>query len=382
MYSTTQNQTSCSAMKAVFTFLFLAAFSYSQAQLSFKETSYDFGNVESGKVVSHRFTFTNVSGKKLGVQTLKTTCKCTESKLESSELLPGLESGVEVSYNSSGQKGAFTNSVQLLVEKMMRPVTFTIRGNVIDKTEEEGVVYKDTLGNLAFDHINDQGATLKTYEDKEFVFKYKNIGSKPITFNKAAEAKECFVVTFSELTVKPGKEGVVTVKFLGAKARDAKFVDGQAISELIVLKSDDPKSNNQHPLAINANYQRVFSAEEMANAPVIEFDTKEYVAGEIIQGQSLKYSFVFKNTGKSPLEIESAKASCGCTATAPQDKIVQPGDKSQIDIQFDSKGKMGPQHKTVTVKSNDPKNSTIVLHFRCTIIEDPFGSGTGAPVSK
>jgi hypothetical protein len=139
-------------------------------------------------------------------------------------------------------------------------------------------------------------------------------------------------------------------------------------------------------LSVTANYKRVYSEAELANAPTIQFETTDYRGGEIIQGQALNYSFKFTNTGKSDLIIGSAKASCGCTATAPKEKVIAPGKTSQIDIQFDSKGKMGEQHKTVTVKTNDPKNRTIVLNFRCKIIEDPFSGGgkggTLAPAAK
>ena len=79
-------------------------------------------------------------------------------------------------------------------------------------------------------------------------------------------------------------------------------------------------------LSVNGNFQKVFSEEEKANSPRIEFETLSVNGGQIIEGEKFEYDFKFKNSGKSDLIIESAKASCGCTATAPSDKVIKGGE--------------------------------------------------------
>ena len=46
---------------------------------------------------------------------------------------------------------------------------------------------------------------------------------------------------------------------------------------------------------------------------------------------------------------------------------------------FDSNGRTGAQHKTITVTSNDPDQPNVVLTFKCNIVTNPFGTGGGAP---
>ena len=81
--------------------------------------------------------------------------------------------------------------------------------------------------------------------------------------------------------------------------------------------------------------------------------------------------------------IESVKASCGCTATAPKDDVIVSGQSSEIVATFDSRGRVGKQNKSITVKTNDPDESTIVLRFAVEVVKDPFhvGGGGMSPVA-
>jgi hypothetical protein len=47
------------------------------------------------------------------------------------------------------------------------------------------------------------------------------------------------------------------------------------------------------------------------NAPVIKFEKEVYDFGKIKTGDKVTYDFKFKNTGKSPLIIIDAVATCG-----------------------------------------------------------------------
>ncbi|MCJ8166845.1 DUF1573 domain-containing protein [Pontibacter sp. E15-1] len=93
-----------------------------------------------------------------------------------------------------------------------------------------------------------------------------------------------------------------------------------------------------------------------ANAPVITFQEQEYDFGTIKQGDVVNHTFKFTNTGKSPLIIESATASCGCTVPQPPTEPIAPGESSQIEVKFNSAGKMGQQYPTVTVRANTQPN--------------------------
>ena len=89
-----------------------------------------------------------------------------------------------------------------------------------------------------------------------------------------------------------------------------------------------------------------------ADAPVMKFDKETHDFGKIITGQIVTYEFKFTNTGKSPLIISNAKASCGCTVPTWPKEPVKPGESGVIKVIFDSKGKTGLQDKQITVSAN------------------------------
>jgi hypothetical protein len=82
----------------------------------------------------------------------------------------------------------------------------------------------------------------------------------------------------------------------------------------------------------------------------------------VTDGEKVMYSYRFKNTGSKPLVIVEASASCGCTVPQKPEKPVLPGETGFIKVVFDSKGRVGPAHKTVTVQSNaKPEFPTLIL---------------------
>ena len=83
------------------------------------------------------------------------------------------------------------------------------------------------------------------------------------------------------------------------------------------------------------------SAKDAEKLPVIEFETKTYDFGDVIEGERLTYSFKFKNTGKSNLIIYSSEATCGCTTSQPPKAPIRPGESDEIVVTFDSQGQKG-----------------------------------------
>lgn len=86
--------------------------------------------------------------------------------------------------------------------------------------------------------------------------------------------------------------------------------------------------------------------------PVITFDSDVHDFGRLSAGESISYSFHFRNTGSADLIISGCSATCGCTiADYPQDRIA-PGGEGYVTVTFKSAGKSGQQFQEVTVVTN------------------------------
>ena len=98
------------------------------------------------------------------------------------------------------------------------------------------------------------------------------------------------------------------------------------------------------------------------DAAVLSFESGMFNFGKIVQGEKVHHEFKFTNTGKSPLIITNATATCGCTIPEPPKEPIKPGESNVIKVVFNSDGKMGMQDKIITVTSNgNPATSEVHL---------------------
>jgi hypothetical protein len=112
--------------------------------------------------------------------------------------------------------------------------------------------------------------------------------------------------------------------------------------------------------ADNASKTNADSAATAANAPVAKFEKESHDFGKIKEGDKVSYDFKFTNTGKSPLIITSARATCGCTTPTWPKAPVKPGESGVISVTFNSAGKSGLQDKQITVTANTQPAETMV----------------------
>lgn len=116
---------------------------------------------------------------------------------------------------------------------------------------------------------------------------------------------------------------------------------------ICVLISCDIRNtkNKSDVMATNAGQQFIDST-------TIQMIDSVYNFGKVTDGAMVEYSYRFRNTGKKPLIVSSAVASCGCTVPEKPEEPVKPGETGFLKVVFNSKGRVGPVHKDVTVTSN------------------------------
>lgn len=84
----------------------------------------------------------------------------------------------------------------------------------------------------------------------------------------------------------------------------------------------------------------------------MEFSKLEHDFGTIPGDKVVTTVFTFTNTGEANLVISKAMGSCGCTVPDYPKEPIAPGQKADIKVSFDPKGKKGMQNKTVTLTTN------------------------------
>lgn len=93
-------------------------------------------------------------------------------------------------------------------------------------------------------------------------------------------------------------------------------------------------------------------------AAVIEFTEKIYQFGRVKAGTIVTHEFHFKNTGKHPLIIKNAQASCGCTVAEYPKEPIPVGGTGSIIAKFNTEGRNSMQAKYITVYANTIPSET------------------------
>lgn len=94
-------------------------------------------------------------------------------------------------------------------------------------------------------------------------------------------------------------------------------------------------------------------SDDSGKGAIITWEAPSFEFGDIYKGEKVLHTYKFTNTGNSPLIITNVEVTCGCTIPKgwPRDPIM-PGNRGELQVQFDSTGKFGRQNKVVTIVSN------------------------------
>tara|TARA_B100001741_G_scaffold251069_1_gene212830 strand:+ start:259 stop:705 length:447 start_codon:yes stop_codon:yes gene_type:complete len=101
------------------------------------------------------------------------------------------------------------------------------------------------------------------------------------------------------------------------------------------------KSDNQNKTQVQQSYAE------------ITFDRIFHDFGTIKEGEIAKTVFSFTNTGENDLYIVDAIGSCGCTIPKyPKNIAIKPGSSGEIEVNFDSNGRLNLQQKMIKITAN------------------------------
>jgi hypothetical protein len=136
-----------------------------------------------------------------------------------------------------------------------------------------------------------------------------------------------------------------------------------------LLLNSDKNGSSTTPPAIATLDQHAPTAEDVKNQTTIQWIDSVKTVGKIKNGEKVQISFRFKNTGDKQLVITSVIVSCGCTVAEKPEQPIAPGEEGVIKAEFNSAGRLGTNHKTITVQSNTPGGIS-TLNFDVEVVDN------------
>ena len=341
---------------------------FESPNIEFEEKIFDFGEViESGGPVAHNFKFVNTGFVPLIINNVRTSCGCTTPEWTKEPVMPGQMGSIKVLFNPRSRPGPFDKTVTIKSNAEKSSVILRIKGNVI--TPKSGDLsdnrfnyirtkYRAKIGDLRLKNPHIAFNDMMKGETKKRVIDIAN-GSRETPIKVSFSSIPGFLeINVNPEILDPAQEG--TIEFT-LKSADIDEWD-RIIHRLHVLVNDERPENNV--LTVTAIIKEDFSKltpKQLENAPQIYIESKTFNFGSIKQGKKVEYDFVLKNTGKTDLLIRRVWATCGCTAVEPKKNIIPPGRSTHIRTIFNTAGRAGDQKKMITVITNDPKNSKVIL---------------------
>ena len=183
------------------------------------------------------------------------------------------------------------------------------------------------------------------------VFILTNNGGDLLIIEKVQASCGCTAANPDKNELAPGESTNLEVVFNSAGRNGAQ-------KKNITIKSNDPE-NPLVKLVVTATVIKSDNSE--ANVPVLYFSETKHDFGKVKEGNTVEYTFSFRNTGKEILKIKDVRTSCGCTAALVSSEKLEPGSEGTLKIELDTKNRSCKMSRTITIQSNDPHDPTKIL---------------------
>lgn len=111
-------------------------------EITFTETTHDFGKMKKGSPVSCKFIYKNTGKEPLIIYDCRVGCHCTTAKCSKEAVLPGNTGFIEVHYDST-RIGVFTKELLISSNAKTPVINLLIKGTIEDEDAGKAAPAKD-----------------------------------------------------------------------------------------------------------------------------------------------------------------------------------------------------------------------------------------------
>lgn len=345
----------------VFFFVCLAVFSQ-KSVLSFEVKEHDFGkiNEEVGKV-TYEFDFVNKGNSPLVINRVQASCGCTTPEWTKEPIEPGKKGSITVTYSTTGRPGVFNKSISVYSNAIEEQVNLIIKGDVIPKKDGElSSNFPVNIAELLFKTRIVQMNNVVKGDKQTRTLEIHN--SKKVSVKPTFEGLPSYITaTVSPEILKPNDEGKITFTYNSKLA--TKW--GPDSEEFYVVLNGVKVFSEEFKLTIVSNVVDDFSRltlDQKRKAPILEMPVRSINFGVLKTGNKKTGKFKVSNKGQNTLEIRRIINSNKEIVCRRPSMSVSTGKSADIVLDLNTKNlSEGEYKKSITVQTNDPDNSFLIL---------------------
>ncbi|MES2559574.1 MAG: DUF1573 domain-containing protein [Bacteroidota bacterium] len=333
--------------------------------IKFVEEKFNFGEVKEERGdVTHEFTFTNVGKGPLRILNVLTTCGCTTSDWTQTAINPGEKGYVKATFDPRNRPGRFSRTLTIITNGSPESAVLTVEGYVGSANREMLNMFPHESGNLRFSAKEFNLQALK--EDKiDSLWLGVYNPTKQNMIIRAAISPYPMRVEVRNLLLAPESGDNILMTYNGAMTKQL----GPRKDTVWFVTSDDTIPNKFMLVKVNVvqNFDKL-TADQKLKAPVISVLKNTANIGELYLGETGSYTFEITNKGKSDLVIRRLMGADASISGKASSAVVKKGGKAKITVSLNSKNLHGPVEKSLSVITNDPANSIMVLKVAAKVV--------------
>ena len=342
-------------------FICMSVFSQ-KSVLSFELKEHDFGkiNEEVGKV-TYEFDFVNKGNSPLVISRVQASCGCTTPIWTKVPIEPGKKGSITVTYSATGRPGIFNKSITVYSNAIEEQVVLTIKGEVIPKKNADiNSNFPINMGELLLKSRFVQMNNVVKGEKQTRTLEIQN--SNKVSVKPTFEGLPSFITaTVSPEILKPNDEGRITFTYNSKLATQW----GPDSEEFYVVLNGVKVFSEEFKLTIVSNVVDDFSRltlEQKRKAPILEIPVRSINFGVLKSGNKKTGKFKVSNKGQNLLEIRRVINNNKEVVCRRSNLSIASGKSADIILDLNTKNlSEGEYKKSITVQTNDPDNSFLIL---------------------
>lgn len=245
----------------------------------------------------------------------------------------------------------------LILSLLLTYASYVNGQSVIDSAIREQQ-YPLVIGSIAFstDSVEIVKGDIPVGQTTSFEFDIINIGKENVNFTNG-QSNKFISVTIEPSMLSAGSTGKMLVDF---KA-DAELDLGEFAVEISIV-SDDKYSPYKF-LTLITNLVEGNNVEEAIydSVPHIVFDHYNHDYGHMKRGKVIYHTFIITNDGSDPLYVYEIEVPKGISVIDSPISPIMPWEKTILRLKINTRGRVGVQHNTILVHSNDIENPLVIL---------------------
>lgn len=354
-------------MKRIFTTLYamaaLALTALAQPRFTSNTEMYNFGQIEWKHPVTAQFTITNTGNQPLVLTEVEPDCACTVAQWTKTPIAPGAKGTVNVTFDAEAL-GHFQKSVAIYTNAQPHLVYLKFSGEVVQEIKDFTRTHPYLIGQIRIDKNTLDFPDVQPGEKPVIHIGVVNLSDRPY------EPVLMHLPPYLQTEVKPavlqqGEKGIITLTLDSEKLND--FGLTQASVYLARFAGDKVGDENEIPVSVILlpDFSGM-TANERANAPVLQLTTKEVDLSAVLAKKSkARQDITITNTGRSPLQINKLQVFHPAVGISLKKSLLQPGESTRLRVTVLKKNigkKRGPLR--LLMITNDPAQPKIEINIK------------------